>query len=334
MKRIGVIRLSALGDIIHTIPAVALLKKSFPEVEIVWFVAPAGKKLLENFIIADHIVPVDLNAGLNQVFKRVWQLCAQWRKELSKVFDFQGLYKSAILSRLLSSQNIGFDHKTVREKGAAFFYKQRISVPPEAVHIIDINLSLLTALGITGHEYLFPLKMLQPSMQLETFLQKNFGQIRPVVLNVGGGWSTKRLTREQLYLLVEHLQGRLPLLLLWGNSAEEVIAREVARRFPVVVSTFFNFSELIVLLQRSAMLISGDTLALHLADLLRVPLVAFFGPTDPRRNGPRFSKQIIFFNQLDCSFCYRRKCAKIECMLSLKIEEMAERIMQFYDESA
>ncbi len=332
MNQIGIIRLSALGDIIHTIPAVALLARNFPQAKIVWFVAPAGARLLSLFENIEQIVEIDLKRSFIQSLTAVRELKNEWRGRLDLLIDFQGLFKSALLARILTKNTLGFARSAIREKGAEIFYKTRVVPSAQAVHIIDKNIELLRPLNIDKPEYLFPLKKIAPSEKLSLFLEKKFAGQAPVVLNTGGGWQTKRLSAEQLAELIGLLHKRIPLLLLWGNEEERRVAENLAATYKLPVSEFLDFSDLICLLQKSRLIITADTLVMHLADMLQIPVAGIFGPTDFRRNGPKFTRNIIFFNHLPCSFCYLRKCATIECMKSLAIQQMAQAVEKFYNE--
>ncbi|MCK5059426.1 MAG: lipopolysaccharide heptosyltransferase I, partial [Candidatus Aminicenantes bacterium] len=109
-SNIAIIKLSSLGDIIHTLPAFNLLRKKFPDARISWIAEPAGAKLLENFSGIDEIIVIHLKTPtLLNKFKEVRRIISTFRKKFDLVFDFQGLLKSGVLSYLLRSYTIGFD---------------------------------------------------------------------------------------------------------------------------------------------------------------------------------------------------------------------------------
>jgi len=181
--------------------------------------------------------------------------------------------------------------------------------------VIFKNIHLLSLLGILATTVDYPLKEPQASQRLQRFMAGlGWPGRRYVVLNIGGGWPTKVLSAAQWVEIAEGLRPDFPLVLLWGNDAEKRLAATVERNSGTAIAPFMNFSDLISFIARALLVISGDTLALHLADMTRTPAVGIFGPSSPRRNGPLFPGSRAIFQEQPCSFCYRRKCATMTCL--------------------
>jgi ADP-heptose:LPS heptosyltransferase len=120
-------------------------------------------------------------------------------------------------------------------------------------------------------------------------------------------------------------------VILWGNKKERQVAGEIARKTQTLMTDFFDFSELILLIQYSCLTVSADTLALHVADMVKVPSVGFFGPTSPRRNGSLLKESIHVLKKMECGFCYKKKCGKIECIKKIDIDKIIEAIEKIYE---
>ena len=325
MKRIAIIRLSSLGDIIHTLPAFQLLRKRFPEAKITWIVEAPGAALLENFSGIDEILIFNLKSrkGLSAKIVFLIGFVRRRRRHFDLLIDFQGLIKSALLAFLLGGTRLGFCAKNTREPMAALFYSCRAVFFPEERHVILKNIHLLSALGIHEATIEYPLKELSASAQLRHLLSElNWPAKRYIILNVGGGWPTKILSANQWLEIANGLKHDYPLLLLWGNEQEKETAAAVARQSGSHLAFFMNFSDLICLIARALLVISGDTLALHLADMTKTPAVGIFGPSSPQRNGPLFLQSRAVFQKQECSFCYQRKCATMTCLNEIVIADI------------
>jgi heptosyltransferase-1 len=327
LKRIAIIRLSSLGDIVHALPAFSALRRGFPEASISWIAEPAGAALLENFPGIDQVLTFDLKSRRGFPAKVLYlaRFVHRWRGQFDLVFDFQGLIKSALLTFLLGGSRLGFGRRNAREPLAAFFYSRRASYFPEDRHVIHKNLHLLSLVGISETKVIYPRKEWSASPPLAVFLEKNGLRDKNwIILNVGGGWPSKILDNTQWLQIAAGVKIDHPVVMLWGNEKERNAAEWVAGQGGILLAPFMNFSDLIYFISRAKLIISGDTLALHLADMTRTPAVGIFGPTSPRRNGSLLKGSRAVFRQLDCSFCYRRKCDTMHCLHDMVIEEIIE----------
>jgi len=327
LKTIAIIRLSSLGDIVHTLPAFQSLRRNCPSARISWIAEPAGAALLENFPGIDRILVFDLKARKGWIARIRYLIgfVRRWRRQFDLVLDFQGLLKSALLSFLLGGSRLGFGSRNARESMAALFYSRRVAYFPEDRHVIYKNMHLLSLLGISAAAVEYPVQEWRPSRQLSEFLeQNNLGDKCWIILNVGGGWPSKILSEKQWLQIAAGLKNDYQVVMLWGNEKERETAAAVARQSGVRLAPFMNFNDLIYFIAHALLVISGDTLALHLADLTRTPAVGIFGPSSPRRNGPLFSGSRVVFRELGCSFCYRRKCDTMSCLRDIVTEDIIE----------
>ncbi len=325
MKNIAIIRLSSLGDIVHTLPAFQALRRRFPDARITWIAEAPGAALLEHFPGIDQVVAFDLKSrrGLPARVCYLARFVRRWRGRFDLVLDFQGLLKSALLAFLLGGRRLGFGRRNAREPLAALFYSRRAARFPEKRHVIHKNLHLLSLAGISTADVEYPLREWPPSPALADFLgQRGWRGGEWIILNVGGGWPSKILNAGQWQRIAAGLGNDPRLVLLWGNEKERETAEAVARQSGAALAPFMTFGDLLYFIARARLVVSADTLPLHLADMTSTPAVGIFGPSSPERNGPLFPGSQAVFRRLDCSFCYRRRCDTMECLHDIVIEDI------------
>ncbi len=320
-SRIAIVKLSSLGDIIHTLPAVSLIKTEYPTSSITWFADPYGAELLKNFSGIDNIVSVDLKSGgIIQKIGNMNKILSAYRGKFDLILDFQGLIKSAFLSRLLGKNTAGFGRGNVRESQARIFYRMKPSFFNESDHVIRKNIHLLSVMGIFSNEIVYPMKTLEFTPGMKGFIEEN--RLEPgryVILNVGGGWETKLLSIEQNLEVLSEIKSDLKRVILWGNREEEIKADIISGTSGVIKVPFMNFTDLILFIANAGSLISADSLPLHIADATGTKSVGIFGPTSPERNGSLNRDSISIVNKIECSFCYKRKCSHKSCMVNIDL---------------
>jgi len=317
MDEFLIIRLSSLGDIIHTLPAFAALRRRFPESRIAWVVSHAGRSLL------------DLVPGLDEVIvpgEDRW--LGRLRRRERTALDFQGLMKSGLMAmRSRARRRLGFGPKNLREPPARFFYTERLPEVPEEDHVVLKNLRPLRLLGLEETRFEFPLSVPEAFRESVRRRLAGLGWTSGqglVVFNVGAAWPTKRWFHERWAAVASSLdRERFFPVFLWGTDDELRIAETASRASGAAVLPFLTIAGTLALLQESALLVSGDTFALQAACALDVPVVGLFGPTNPGRNGPFAPRDKIAFHELACSRCYKRDCETVDCLKAVTAEEVA-----------
>ena len=342
MDNFLIIRLSSLGDIIHTLPAFSALRKNFPEANISWIVEDKGCEILEFVPGIDKIV-VAQTEGWRLHRKKFWTEISRLKKEIKNenqvALDFQGLAKSGFIAYISGSKKrIGFHRKNLREPLAALFYTEKLEEIPETIHVISKNLKLLTRIGIQEEKYEFPLTLpAELSEGVKARLHKTGydKQKKLVLFNVGAAWETKRWFPEKWIELIELMKTKeFFSLLLWGNEEEKALAKEVYEKTQVPLAPFFSLKEVMALVKESSLLVSGDTYALQVACAFSRPVVGIFGPSNPQRNGPYGPRDKVAFHEMECSNCYKRKCPTIECLKKITPQEVAALSNQLLKENA
>ncbi len=320
--RIGIIRFSALGDIVHTLPAFSQLRQTYHGSHITWFVHPSGARLLSLVKGIDAIEVVTLKGiPVHERLRRLRRTVNQYRHQFDLVIDFQGLIKSAVFAALLGGKRVGFSKADLREPLAACCYTNN-PTPFGGVHVIDRNLHLLSALNIPpplNIDFAIQVSAPNPDSREGQVVLKLVGNIiRPLCLiNLGGAWPTKQFDANFWVSLLEALSPTMTPMLIWGLEFESELAAQIADRHPVLISPFLSFPDLVWLISRSKAVVSCDSLALHLAEALSVPSIGLFGPTNPARNGSKMSGSRSIRADVPCDYCYKRECDKMWCRQNL-----------------
>lgn len=268
--RILVVRLGAMGDVIHALPAAATLKHNFPQCRLSWAVEQRWTPLLEGNPYLDEVLSLDRTSfgGLLRAGRRL----RAGRFELA--VDFQGLLKSALVASVSRPERIvGFHHTELRERAAALFYSTRVKTG--ARHVVDRNLELAAGAGASSLLHVFPLP---PGMPEGSLPQGEFVLANPI-----GGWPAKQWPLEFYDELARRIANELGLALVLNGPPQAAAELERVGSARVHLS---GLAGLIHATRRAIAVVGIDSGPMHLAAALGKPGVAIFGPTDPARNGP------------------------------------------------
>ena len=324
--RILVVKLGAIGDVVHTLPAVAALRAHFPKAHLSWVVERGGaSRLLEGTPVVDERIEVSLKGWRRTPFSQsAWReaRCAfgklrQSRFDLS--IDFQGLLKSATIPWLAGiPRRIGFARAVLRERAASLFHTEEVATDPRD-HIIRQYLGLVAHLGVgIDVPYAFPITVPLAEEAVADRLSHSVGG-EFAILNPGGGWPTKLWSPEGFARLADRLweERGLPSFLTVGPGEQPLAAEILSHaRTGRLVQVDVNLKEFFALARRARLFVGGDTGPMHLAAAAGTPIVAIFGPTSARRNGPFCATdRVVERFDLDCrTDCYRRRCSHTSCM--------------------
>jgi heptosyltransferase-1 len=303
--RLLVVRLGAMGDILHALPAVTALRMAHPEWIIDWVIEPKWRALLsarpDTSLAAGRGIPVQpVVDTLHFAATKEWRsspLASQTRGEIGSlrrslkageydtVLDLQGAVRSSIISRMAGSQRV-IGEAEPRERAARLFFNDRVAT--HGAHVIEQDLELAAA--VAGDE----LTALQPWLPVDPVAEKWAEELlrsspeQPsALINPGAGWGAKRWPVERYAAVAQGLVERGLRVLINGGPGEEPLLETIAHQATNAVTLLTgNLDQLIAVTRRVAMVIAGDTGPLHLACALGRPVVGIYGPTDPRRNGP------------------------------------------------
>jgi heptosyltransferase I len=327
--RVLIVKLGSIGDIVHTLPALAALRTAMPQAEISWVVERQSSEILKDNPLLDRLIEVDTKAlrrGLmsGETLRAPRQQLRRLRASAFDVaLDFQGLLKSASIARLSGARRVfGYSRTGLREPASAVFLSKRIAVPKQT-HVISKSLMLLQgALGVPvpaqAEDLSFPIHITREH-EAEARIAVNGVGGDYAILNPGGGWPTKLWSVDRFGKLADLLWSRHGISSLITHGPGELELAESVRRSstsgkatPVNLSLKAFYS----LARGARVYVGGDTGPTHIAVAAGTPIVGVFGPTEWWRNGsPRLQDVCVERNDIDCRVdCHRRSCSKWICM--------------------
>jgi lipopolysaccharide heptosyltransferase I len=336
-ERILIVKLSAIGDIIHTLPAVAALRQAYPKAWLAWIAENAGANLLRGNPDIDELIGVDTRAWRANWWvgvRHLWYVTRHLRRAgFDLCIDFQGLLKSTLFTVLSGAPaRLGFPRQRCREPLSAMLTNLHGPLVDPHLHVVEQLMALLQPLGITSAERRFAIPMSDADAHFAVRVWRESGltaQVPVVVLNPGAAWETKRWGELNFARLNDALIRRYQVrtLLTWGPGEEALIQRVVrATTYTPAIAPATTLLQLAALLSRGTVFVGGDTGPLHLAAAVGTPTVALFGPSNPRRNGPYGRGHIVLQRQLPCSNCYQRACNHWECLPGIEVEMVVQAV--------
>jgi heptosyltransferase-1 len=326
-----VVRLGSLGDIIHTFPAVAALRKSFPAARIVWLTHPRWAFLVQSSRLASEVWLVDTRtlSSLRETIRRLRQ--SSW----TAAIDYQGLWKSAMLPLFGGvKRRIGFSSATVREFGVPLLYTDRAKATK--AHIADQNGELSVHAGAERGTAAVSLQVPGKDEAAVSACLRAQSLDRYIVLSPGGGWRSKCWPPDHFGALSRKLQESLRLRCVVNVGPDDgdlVRALTSASGDAKPFAYRGNLGELMALLKGATCTVAGDTGPLHLAAALGTRTVALFGPTDPARNGPYRSDgsqegvhKDIVLRAPDVHTTHKRSSQPHPSMLTLSVNQVFDAV--------
>jgi heptosyltransferase-1 len=310
--RILVVRLGAMGDILHTLPAVASLKAGHAGSRLTWVVEAKWAPLLEANPFVDRVVL--LRRGSARSLLESWRDLRGERYQFA--VDFQGLLKSALVATAARPGRIfGFHTSLLRERGAGLFYSHQTLT--RAAHVVDRNLDLAAAAGGATGVRAFPLPPGRPE-----------GELPPgafVLASPLAGWRSKQWPAEHYRALGARLRAELgmPLVVNLPPASADWV-REAGMEGGAVAHVS-GLEGLIHATRRASAVVGVDSGPLHLAAALEKPGVAIFGPTDPARNGP-YGGSLRVLRAAGAITTYKRNSSIEESMKQVTPDQVFEAL--------
>ena len=321
-----IVRLGALGDIVHAIPAAAALRRAFPDARIDWLVDAKHRAIVDLVTVVDRVIALE-RPSVRGWMQAVRELRAS---AYDLAIDLQGLLKSAVLARSSGATRVvGFSIWHLREKTARPFYSDVHAA--EGGHVIAKNLRLLEAVGVRDTAIEFPLAAVQSAARSALDAQLGAGA-RIALINPGAAWPNKRWPPERFGEIASFVRDvcHLTPVVLWGPG-EAALAQAVidASGQRAVLAPPTTLVDLVALTRAASLMVSGDTGPLHLATAAGIPAVAIFGPTDPDRNGPFAPRDVSVSRYGSCDCHYERRCHRGSwCLAEIPAAEVCAAIQQ------
>jgi lipopolysaccharide heptosyltransferase II len=346
LSKILIIRLGSIGDVVRTLPALRALRERFSSAYIAWLVEEKAKGILGGNPDLDQTILFPrkkLVKGFVNPFTFLPTLIEPMRfiRELRKmkfdlVLDFHGILKSGLISFLSGAPHrVGFSRGYCKELNY-IFNNRHVNPKDERLNRIEKNLTLISALGIEPIELdpIIPVSQDARKKIDNFFLENMIGDHRPlIVIHPGTSPRTpyKRWEKERYVRLADTLieEFHAQVILTWGPeelSTVEEIAHQM-KHPPLIACQTENLQQLAEIFRRCNLYIGSDTGPMHIAALVRTPVIALFGPTDHIVNAPsKKNRNIIVRKDITCSPCRKFNCASRECMKAIGWEEVLEAV--------
>lgn len=326
--RILIIKPSAIGDVVHTLPILNLLRKRWPAAHIAWLLTPGCAGLLDGHPMLNEVIHFDRHryarswrdpASLLGLFGFLRELR---EKKFDLVIDLQGLLRSGWFAwQTHSPKRIGF--RNAREF-APVFYTHSIRVGDSDQHAIDRYLKVAAELGCDTSEVAFPFHVTDDDRRHVDSLVSELGRF--AVLLPGTNWPTKRWPVERFAQLIEPLRQRFNLHTVVAGGADDIdLANRIGGQNLAGKTTL---RQTVALLERAELVIANDSGPMHIAAALGRPLVALYGPTNPVRTGPYHRDDAVLRLDIPCSPCYSRRCSHQSCLQWLEVEPVSTLAQQ------
>jgi lipopolysaccharide heptosyltransferase I len=356
--RILVLRLSAIGDVIRTLPAVRVLKLHYPLSYIAWIVEEPSNDLLESQPEIDEVIlfprkqwTKDLQSvkGLWRLRKEIRQFISDLKKrEFDIALDFHGILKSGLLGFLSGApKRIGFDRKSCKE-GNFLFSNIRVELPRRRINRYERNLSLLNGLGIEAGKArqlmteAFGKRLhIPPEDEKQVrafFLQQSNWVQRPLIAFHPGTsckWLNKRWMPDRYARLADRLVCELgaTILFTWGPGESawvETIRKEMAQA-SILGPRTESLTQLAEVFGRCDLYVGGDTGPMYTASFMGIPAVVIYGPTDPVLYEPLGLHKKVR-KEVGCNPCRNRSCKEPTCLKAVTVDEVFQAVKEMLNE--
>jgi len=339
-QRFLILRLSAIGDVVRTLPAVKALKRYNPNCYIGWVVEEDSKSLLESQPEIDNVIVFPRRSlerniksvkGIGWVLKEIWSFALELRRqEFEVALDFHGILKSGLVSWFSKCPvRVGFDRKASRE-GSFLFSNIKVSLPSDRLSRIEKNLFLLKGIGIE-------VKKIDPKLHIpkedklyvDSFFKDVVKEIpKPLIaIHPGTSFKTsyKRWMPERYGSLADRLINEVKgsIIFTWGPGELELVKKiqKGMKNYSFLGPRTDSLTQLAEVFSNCDLYIGGDTGPTHVASFMGVPVVVIYGPTDPIINQP-FGRHIKVVKKVGCNPCRKRSCQELICLKNIVVEDV------------
>ena len=340
-QRILIVKLSAIGDVIQTLPMLAALRRRFPEAQIDWVVEEEAAGLLRGYPGIDRLLVSRRKSWQRKIWKRrefstALRELLHFIKNLREiqydwVIDNHGVLKSGMLVALCrGNKKIGYRATAgIADEGSYFFTNERHRPLSIERHALERYLDLVGQLGVPIEGISLEFPVAPDSLKtVRRILDESGFNVHPLaIIHPLAKWDTKQWAPEKFSGLADRLSERGVRVAITGSCGDAAAVEGILRgiRFPDRILNLAgktNLGELAALFSLADVVITPDTGPMHLAAAVKAPLVALFGPTAPWRTGPYGNEHVILRKDLPCSPCFRKKCPTGECLNQITVEEV------------
>ncbi len=294
-EKIAIVKLSAMGDIIHAMIALQFIKKHYPNLIIDWFVQDAFYEILQHNPHINNIYKIDLKAikkDKRAIFSQISLVKEYSKNNYDLIIDAQGLIKSALVSKFLGKNIAGFSKTSIREKFASWFYNIKVDIAYDE-NVIVRNTKVLSKpleFDISFEEILQkePFLYFKANNSYKEFFKDDK---KNIVFVIGASWKSKIYSKEKIVKIVNALNENT--LVVWGSQEEKEIASYICQNSCAKMLPRLSLNDLKELISKADLVIGNDTGPTHMAWALNVPSITLFGNTPGYRNTFTTSKNLV-----------------------------------------
>ncbi|HDQ04308.1 MAG TPA: lipopolysaccharide heptosyltransferase II [Deltaproteobacteria bacterium] len=334
-----IVKLSAIGDVVHSLPVLYALREKFPSAQISWLVEEAASSLLHEHPLLDRLIVSKRKSWLKalghagnrkKAISEIKSFIHELRDtEYDIVLDLHALLKSGLLIFLArGKRKIGYARG---DEGSSVFLNEK--VPPYDIeeHAILRYMNLAKYLGAQPDGYYFPIPISDADRHSIRKLLENERIEGPfVAINPIAKWKSKLWDKKKFALLADHCirEFKLTVVFTGGreDDAEIQSIMEQMQEKAVNLCGKTNLRELGYLYSLSRVMVTTDTGPMHIAAAVGTPVVALFGPTAPWRTGPFGDGHVVLRKRISCSPCFKKKCTNPQCMQQIEVEEVLQAV--------
>lgn len=344
-ESILIVKLSAIGDVVHTLPLLEVLRKNFPEARIDWVVEEEAGQIILGHPMIDHVLVSHRKnwqksmmksrervVALREMMAFVHRLRAH---KYDLVIDLHGLFKSGVLTGLSrGKRKIGF---TGGREGSSLFLTERPYYVNYDQHALDRYLKTIDHLGYTKFSWKGEIPVGQRDKDtIEGFIIENGLQNeRIVAVNPMARWRTKLWQAERFAALADRVQSLLKgKVVFTGSQQDRVVIDEIVREMkttPLDLAGRTSLKALAYLYSQCYLLVTTDTGPMHMAAAMGCPVVALFGPTAPWRTGPYGIGHRVIREEMVCSPCFKKRCDHLSCMMDITVGRVFETVKEYFE---
>lgn len=347
-----IVKLSSLGDVVHTLPALNAVRSHYPRAHISWLVEASAKEIVEGHCALDRVL-VWRRRDFEAAFKSgrwhtAWRIFSETLREVRQfpcelVIDFQGLMKSGMWTALARSRRkVGFGRGMERSEGSHLFLTERVPAVSMDIHALERSLLLLEAIGIKRGpvEYHFPIDQKARDVVADLLQTKGItASDRLVAVHPMTRWPTKLWLEERFALVADELTAGGAKVVFTGSPSDNQALDRIASvmKSPMIrTGGEGGLKALAALYQRANVLLSTDTGPMHIAAAVGTSVVALFGPTSPQRTGPYGDSHVVLRSAVPCSPCFSKRCIASEveplaCMKRISAADVLDAVNRVVD---
>jgi len=342
-----IVKLSAIGDVIHTLPALNAIRNHYPDANITWLVEEDAAPLVQGHEALDRVIVSKRKRWLKELrgfstldtLKEVYGFMRNLRDtRYDMILDFQALLKSGILITLARGRRkIGFGKGLEHMEHSYIFLSERVPAVDMEIHALKRGMMLLDALGISSNKVEYNLPVSDHDRRKVDGLIKQHGvkgNESFIVVNPVAKWESKLWPEKKFTELSDRLIDQYNMKIIFTGGKEDCsIIQSITSSMKKRAINFAgktSLTELAGLYEKAALVISTDTGPMHLAVAVGTPVVALFGPTAPWRTGPHGSGNKVVRIDMPCSPCFKRRCKTPNCMNNISVKQVMEAVSSYF----